>query len=134
MQSQKKIISDEPLCVQKVERWQEYDFSGNLRHHKRIVRYRNGKKHGNLDLFIGGKIQISTPYVEGKRHGKERTWFPNGTLASFTMYVDGKEHGVHKTFDIDGSLAWWLKYNRGEVFDGEENWGNNRENVRDNER
>lgn len=134
MQSQTKIVPDGSLCVQKVERWQEYDIFGKVCHHKRVERYQNGKRHGNLDVFVGGKIHVSTPYLDGKRHGKERTWFSNGKLASVTFYVDDKEHGIHRTYDVDGTLAWCLTFIHGKIVDGEEKWESNKEKIGDSER
>jgi len=100
-----------------------------------VKRYnKEAKRHGNTDLFIGGMINSSTPYVDGEIHGQQRGWFRNGKLASTTRYIHGKEHGTHRTFNIDGSVAWQLKYRNGELFDGEEAWGSVREKLKDKQR
>ncbi|BAU80270.1 MORN repeat-containing protein [Tokyovirus A1] len=139
MQATKQLLplsEDGRVRHQKVKRWQECDFVGKLCHHKKIVRYCDGAKHGNTDTFINGRINVSTPYADGKRHGKQRIWFKNGMLASFTHYVEGREHGIHKTFHGDGRTAWELRYVCGKVFDEETFWtfGDGKKNKKQSER
>ncbi|AMQ10924.1 MORN repeat-containing protein [Brazilian marseillevirus] len=124
---------DGSFRIIKVEK--DYDFSGRYILKKKVERYnREGKLHGNTDLFIGGVINSSTPFVGGEISGEQRHWFRNGKLASTTRFVNGKEHGVHKTFDVDGVLAWQLKYRNGELFDGEQSLDFTREKLRDKQR
>ncbi|AHA45933.1 conserved MORN repeat-containing protein [Insectomime virus] len=112
-----------------------YDFSGKVTLKKRVERYNErAERHGNTDLFFGGVINSSTPYANGKIHGKQRVWFHNGKLASVTDYVNGKEHGIHTAFNTDGSLFCKLKYQNGELFVGEESWEGVPDKPRDKQR
>lgn len=126
MQTTKQLLplsEDGKVCHQKVKRWQEYDFMGKLCHYKTVARYRDGKKHGNFDSFCNGQIESSTPYVDGKIHGKQRVWSKSGKLYSFTHYFEGKLHGLHRSFHIDGEVAWELRYVHGAIFDEDKFWG-----------
>lgn len=135
MDKHKTIFRNEDGSFRVVKVRKEYDFSGRLILQKRVERYnKDGIRHGNTDIFVGGVINSSTPYLNGEINGEQKAWFRNGKLASTTRYVNGKEHGIHRTFDIDGTLAWQLKYRNGELFDGEESWESTREKVNDEQR
>lgn len=82
---------------------------------------------GFIDTFVDGKRCKSTPYVDGKIHGKERTWFRNGRISSETSYKEGRMHGVRKVFHFDGSLSWSSLYRNGVPFRGEIFWGERRQ-------
>lgn len=125
MQSTKTLLPDQgdgKIRHQKVKRWKEWDFMGRVRHHKKVERFCDGKRHGNSDVFINGKIDSSTQYVDGEMHGTERVWFESGRLSMVTHYFEGKCHGVHKTFHEDGTIAWETRYVQDKPFDDERFW------------
>ncbi|AEV31670.1 hypothetical protein Oweho_0656 [Owenweeksia hongkongensis DSM 17368] len=70
------------------------------------IQYRKGKKEGKLKKwFSDGTLSFEATYADGKLHGITKSWWSNGYQRSETNYVEGK---------VDGKLTQW--YNTGDKF------------------
>jgi len=72
----------------------------------------NGVLHLNENLFNGrlveyydeNKLKLEVFYKNGKKHGHEKKWYTNDTLAEIRFYSNGNKSGIHE--------AWWPNKNK----------------------
>ena len=43
-------------------------------------------------------------YIDGEKHGEDKSYYDNGQLASSSNYIDGEKHGEHKRYRENGEL------------------------------
>jgi antitoxin component YwqK of YwqJK toxin-antitoxin module len=56
---------------------------------------------------------LETPYVNGKRHGIEKSYYESNALEWEAPYVNGKMHGVLKRYYDSGALKYESPYENG---------------------
>ncbi len=67
---------------------------------KGLVYYKNEPFTGVSATYMGDDKLFSTiDYVDGKKHGSFKKWYPDGTLSYQGNYVLGKKQGYSK--------SWW---------------------------
>ena len=73
------------------------------------IKYRDGKKHGKYkQWFEDGTLSFESNYVSGKRHGKTMTWWRNGLLRSKANYDKGVPHGVQMEYYSSANYQYAL--------------------------
>lgn len=89
------------------------DIRGILEEHKVEYSYKDGKMHGiNRDYYPNGTIRRECNYDMGLKNGVEKLMTKDGNIMRETNYVNGVNHGIEKI------------YNEG-VLDTETEWSNN---------
>ena len=69
-----------------------------------------------------GALREIGRYNEGEKHGRWRSWHPNGTLATDGTFVRGKRVGPHADWNPDGSPRWLRTYDAQGELHGVEKW------------
>lgn len=75
----------------------------------------NGKLFNGVAYitYPSGKLKHETPYVNGKKHGLEKSYFENGTLKAESACANGIDEGRARGWHENGQLAYdWLWQNR----------------------
>lgn len=105
-----------------------YDDQGQI---ERIVRYRNGKKHGLTRIFTEDSV-IQTLYKyhndflidrefinqtdpSGKKQGLWKELYDNDNVKVEANYLDGELHGFYRTYSERGELEVTRFYEHGEL-------------------
>jgi antitoxin component YwqK of YwqJK toxin-antitoxin module len=65
--------------------------------------------------WSSGELCSETPYVDGVRHGLQRSWRQNGELWSERPYVDGELHGMDKWWHRNGDIDEFWLWNQNEL-------------------
>lgn len=76
---------------------------------KKINKLHNPTRKNVVEIIKhhpNGKVSQKTPYVNGKQHGPETSWYENGTKKSITMWRDGWLYGVEVGWHESGSINW----------------------------
>lgn len=69
--------------------------------------YINGRRNGlRREYYPSGGFRCKTPYADGKIHGREKMYYPSGALEQETPYVNGQEHGIQKVYYENGLLRY----------------------------
>lgn len=92
--------SDSESCMINIPKADgEYVYKYNDKKVRRLVNYKDGKKHGKqYYYFFSGNISIEENYKNGKRHSKQYRYFPNGRKAQVKTYVNGKNRGIEMSY------------------------------------
>jgi len=103
-----------------------YDREGN---HLEVMHYQNGKRHGMNKIFYpDGTLRIEVTYINDKKEGPERYYFSTGKLASEVTFVNDKKEGLQKEYNNDGSLNNTVMYKHG-YKEGEKRWYDKNGNI-----
>ncbi|MBL7224213.1 MAG: hypothetical protein ISS72_10190 [Candidatus Brocadiae bacterium] len=98
---------------------------GNPQWHRWIYRWqavgeRNRAEEARPADFTGvwtrwsrGGDRTDTPYIDGKRHGRETWWLPSGQKCMELDYEDGMPHGHFRTWYREGQRRAVGYYERG---------------------
>jgi antitoxin component YwqK of YwqJK toxin-antitoxin module len=54
-----------------------------------------------------------TSFIAGKQEGEEKTYHPDGSLASIFSYENGKLHGISQSWNAAGILVFEAEYKEG---------------------
>lgn len=74
-------------------------------------------------LYYSENIEAETiVYVDGKRHGSYKKWFPDGRLSFESNYVNGLQDGTAKTWWKNGNLRSEANYTKGIVNGIQKQW------------
>ena len=57
-----------------------------------------------VERFANGRLAREEVFVDGRRHGVLRRWFPDGQIAYEAWYEAGRRHGVAQSWWHDGTL------------------------------
>ena len=71
----------------------------------RLIPWKNGIKQGLEKEYAGKRLRAEVPWVKGKMHGPQKTFFRNGKVRSETVYVNGIANGPTRLWDENGSLT-----------------------------
>ncbi|MCI4667335.1 MAG: toxin-antitoxin system YwqK family antitoxin [Bacteroidia bacterium] len=95
----------------------------NLIPAKGLVFHRNEAFTGlAIDSMEDGTLVEETEYLEGKRQGTLRKWFPNGQLSYEAFYENGKLHGQVRSWWTNGNLRSLNHYQTGELHGEQWQW------------
>lgn len=75
--------------------------------------YVNGELDGIQTIYPGNGVRAELPYVNGKRHGVETSWFSDGTVAVEAPWVDGLQDGVVISYYPDGTRQAAIPFYQG---------------------
>lgn len=90
------------ISVNKVGPYQTWYNTEKTKKHLFICYNAEGKRHGvDRVWYEDGTLAHEGNGKDGKLHGVQRLWRRDGTLLSEINYKDGKFHGVHR--------AWWYE-------------------------
>lgn len=86
------------------------DLTKGLEEHEIEYSYVDGKLHGmNREFYPNGKARLECNYNGGLRDGIERKWDEDGSLMKETEFKNGKMHGVEKIYIngmLDAEMIW----------------------------
>lgn len=123
--------------------WTERDADGKV---TGIFKYRDGVRHGpyqtfdkngeplsegqynagNLDgiqrIKQEGGARTEVPYVDGKRSGVEKSWYPSGQIAVEAPWVDGVQEGAVVFYAEDGAIQANIPYYQGKIEGVQKTW------------
>jgi len=71
---------------------------------------------GNLDIINndwGGAVEFNIEYVDGLRHGEEKTYYQSGALKSLGHWSNGLIDGITEVYFEDGSLMIRMNFKDG---------------------
>ncbi|MFK7889123.1 MAG: toxin-antitoxin system YwqK family antitoxin [Gammaproteobacteria bacterium] len=86
----------------------------------------DGRRHGTLRRwFPDGQPAFSSSYVNGRRDGVTRSWWRSGNLRSETSYSDDRAHGVALSWYRDGHKYKRFNYVAGEPVGLQQGWRKN---------
>ena len=71
----------------------------------RTVNWKNGKRHGEEKVHVGGKLKAVIPWVNDKVHGVRKTFYPDGKVQVESTYKNGEANGPTRSFDPQGRLT-----------------------------
>ncbi|HEX2393879.1 MAG TPA: hypothetical protein VHI78_00955, partial [Bacteroidales bacterium] len=99
--------------------WVFYNESGDT---LQKVSYVLGKRNGytitfntehTADPLHRGRILSRELYVNDKKEGLSRTYFPSGKLKEESLFTNSKKNGISREFDEKGTLITILNYKNG---------------------
>lgn len=77
--------------------------------------YLDGKRSGKqVSYFPDGKIAGEYNAVDGIKQGDEKIYHSNGQLKEKVTYLNGKENGEWQSYSSDGALIWSIEYFEGQ--------------------
>jgi len=77
--------------------------------------YKDGKKHGREKSYLSSKLTAETPYKDGQRHGLRKAYYKSGKLSHEEPYKNGKWHGARKIYNEEGLIIGTDLYKDGEL-------------------
>ena len=101
------------------------------------------KRNGTLfykDKFFSGTLKSfdeinqtnnRANYLNGKKHGEERKYFLNDSLAEIRFYDNGLKIGIHKSWRIDGRPKFEYSYQDGVYHGMMKEWYSNGQLVKE---
>jgi antitoxin component YwqK of YwqJK toxin-antitoxin module len=93
--------------------WKFYDRSGQL---TTIINYKAGIYHGDRFTFLEDRIVLD-PYVDGKKIGLAKVFYPDSTLWIETPFENGVESGLSTEYaKEDGRIISLIHYKNGFPF------------------
>ena len=60
---------------------------------------------------MNGQLKLEGSYVDGKRHGLQKYFFPNGVLYSSGIYNEDNKFGEWEYFNNEGTRDTIINYN-----------------------
>jgi antitoxin component YwqK of YwqJK toxin-antitoxin module len=74
--------------------------------------YDNGQRHGAWQLFddTGKQLIVEENYSQGKFHGTQKAWHPNGKPRVQAEWKEGKRHGRTQQWDENGKVVADVTY------------------------
>lgn len=84
----------------------------------KVIPYNNKHKYNGLVLeysLITGILIKEEPYIDGIMHGLERSWYNSGQPKSTQTYINGKRHGENIEYYPNGVVHEIHNYEMGEL-------------------
>lgn len=74
----------------------------------------NGKQHGpDIQWYPNGTRFIERHYRNGQEVGEHKAWFENGSVQFYKKFIDGNADGEFFIWHANGQLAQYILYNKG---------------------
>lgn len=74
----------------------------------------NGKKHGCERVWgLDGSLAVVRNFNHGVRDGEQKSWWDTGHLMSYEFFCNGKEHGVFTNWYQTGALQYITPFSNG---------------------
>ena len=92
----------------------EFDANGLVKSERNYIKkvlreerfYLNGKKHGIFKVYFpSGKVQSESSYKKDKLDGLSNTYFKNGRLKTKEYYIENSEQGTFKKYNKVADLC-----------------------------
>lgn len=88
-----------------------------------LMYYKGEPFTGTSVLYYSESIKAeSISYINGKRHGFYKKWFPNGKLSFESNYVNGLQDGTTRTWWKNNNLRSEANYSNGIVNGIQKQW------------
>ena len=80
------------------------------------INIRNGVRHGTEILFDGhGRVLKRTPYVNGKKEGVLKVFYPNGDTMAEITYINNIRQGRAAKYNKDRSINQEVFFQNGQL-------------------
>jgi uncharacterized protein len=79
-----------------------------------IINYKNDLKNG-IRRTINENETVEEFFVDDKKQGETRYYYPDGKLKKLVFYVNDKETGVSKEYAQDGTIIVLTEYRNGSI-------------------
>ena len=73
----------------------------------------NGVQQGELQIYNGDKLYLTTSFVNGKEEGKRTTYYPSGKKSSEQVISNNLENGLYESYDENGRVVNRVPYKNG---------------------
>nr|WP_299383421.1 hypothetical protein [Allomuricauda sp.] len=94
------------------ETWVVDDTNPELKLINGVLHYKNTPFWGTLiSTYDDGSLKMELQYRDGRKHGFEKRWHPQGQLAQRRQYAHGIKIGNHKGWWEDGSKKFDYQFN-----------------------
>lgn len=91
-----------------------------------LIEYVNGKKDGCYKKFFpNGELSYDATYTNGKLNGKSRTWWSNGKLRTESSFTDGVPDGIQLQYYKPGLLFKKINLAMGKEEGLQQSWREN---------
>lgn len=92
-----------------------------------VLLYKNRPFEGLLvDTYDDTSLKMELQYWDGRKHGYEKRWYPEGQLAQSRLYAHGLKIGNHQGWWEDGSKKFQYHFNdHGQYHGGRKEWYRN---------
>ncbi|MEO1574847.1 MAG: toxin-antitoxin system YwqK family antitoxin [Pseudomonadota bacterium] len=92
----------------------------------RVEPFVDGRREGRMRIwFPDGALAYSSIHRGGRRHGVTTSWWPNGRMRSQTTYVDDQPHGIAQSWYRGGERFKRLSYAMGQPVGVQQGWRTN---------
>jgi len=75
--------------------------------------YKDGEYHGEVKKYTNGKLYHLEEYANGKRHGKDITYYEYPVVREERNYINGERDGAEKYYNNKGELQTEYYYQNG---------------------
>ena len=105
----------------------------NLNLQNGILSYNDSPFRGTIVSYHeAGNLKYSAEYLDGQKHGQERKWYSNESLAEERFYTNGRKSGIHIAFWPNGNKKFVYHFNTiGEYNGNVKEWFKTGELMRD---
>lgn len=87
----------------------DYEVNGIVYHYF----LENGIQQGEMQIYNGDKLYLTTSFVKGKEEGKRTTYYPSGKKSSEQVISNDLENGLYESFDENGRVVNRIPYKNG---------------------
>lgn len=70
----------------------------------------NGVQQGEMQVFKGDRLYLTTYFVDGKENGKRTIYYPSGKKASEIVLSNDLANGIYESFDENGRVVNRMPY------------------------
>lgn len=80
----------------------------------KIALFYQGKRHGaEIHWYPNGQRWIERQYEEGREKGTHMAWYPDGSVKYIKHFHQGKPHGDFMDWHSNGTLSQFVRYEHG---------------------
>lgn len=97
--------------------WSDEVFSGEMYDYEEdyVSHYyvKNGVRQGEMQIFKGDTLYMTTNFNEGKEEGKRVTYYPSGKKSGEVMISNNLKNGIYESYDENGRVTNRIPYKNG---------------------
>lgn len=97
--------------------WSGEAFSGEMFDYEKdyVIHYyvKNGVRQGEMQIFKGDTLYMTTNFNEGKEEGKRVTYYPSGKKSGEVMIKNDLKNGIYESYDENGRVTNRIPYKNG---------------------